>query len=91
VWKPGNILAIALSAAALAGIVWWNWSAFALIGIDMPVFGWAALLAGVVLTIAVGGGLMFLVFFSSRRGYDDAVRMEWDEKRTGADGEGPAP
>ena len=34
--------------------------------------GWVALGFGVVVTLAVGIGLMALVFISSRRGYDDA-------------------
>jgi len=29
----------------------------------------------VVLCFAVGGGLMFLMFFSARRGYDDDVYL----------------
>jgi hypothetical protein len=36
--------------------------------------GWAALVIGAVLTFAVGAGLMALVFFSSRRGYDEDDR-----------------
>lgn len=35
--------------------------------------GIAALILGVVFTLAIGGGLMFLVFFSSRRGHDDSA------------------
>ena len=33
--------------------------------------GWVALGLGVLFTVALGVGLMALVFFSSRRGYDD--------------------
>jgi hypothetical protein len=32
--------------------------------------GWVALVLGVVVTLALGVGLMALVFISSRRGYD---------------------
>lgn len=32
--------------------------------------GWVALVLGVVVTLALGIGLMALVFISSRRGYD---------------------
>ena len=35
--------------------------------------GVAALIIGAVATLLVGGGLMALVFVSSRRGYDDAA------------------
>ncbi len=43
---------------------------------DMPTAGWVALIAGVVLSLAVGIGLMSLLFFSSRRGYDEPPRLE---------------
>lgn len=36
--------------------------------------GWAALIIGAVLTFVVGAGLMALVFYSSRRGYDEDER-----------------
>jgi uncharacterized membrane protein YphA (DoxX/SURF4 family) len=32
--------------------------------------GYIALVLGVIATLAIGGGLMWLVFYSSRRGYD---------------------
>ena len=35
--------------------------------------GMAALIIGGIGTLALGGGLMALVFYSSRRGYDDAA------------------
>jgi hypothetical protein len=41
---------------------------------DISVNGWIAMVLGVVATLAVGGGLMALVFISSRRGYDEPPR-----------------
>lgn len=38
--------------------------------VQMSTFGWVALIAGSFITIAVGGGLMALVFYSSRHDYD---------------------
>jgi hypothetical protein len=35
--------------------------------------GIAALVLGTLFTLALGGGLMFLVFYSSRHGHDDDV------------------
>jgi hypothetical protein len=36
----------------------------------------------IVVTIGIGSGLMALVFFSSRRGYDEAAgRHEWADHR----------
>jgi hypothetical protein len=42
----------------------------------MSVHGWIALSLGIAVSLAVGVGLMALVFFSARRGYDDAANRE---------------
>lgn len=41
------------------------------VGLELSLHGWIALTLGVVLSIALGVGLMSLVFYSARRGYDD--------------------
>ena len=38
---------------------------------DMPGWMYAAMAGGVLFSLIVGGGLMGLVFYSSRAGYDD--------------------
>jgi hypothetical protein len=43
----------------------------ALEGTDISTHGWIALGAGVIVTFGLGAGLMFLVFYSNRQGYDD--------------------
>jgi hypothetical protein len=40
-------------------------------GTDVPTSGYAAMAFGVVISLAVGFGLMALLFYSSRRGYDE--------------------
>ncbi len=57
------LLAVSLWFAAVA------WTHFD-IG-SMPAYGWAALAGGAVMSLIVGGGLMALIFYSSRHGYDD--------------------
>lgn len=42
-------------------------------GIHLSGHGWAALVLAFVLTGAIGGGLMWLMFYSARKGYDDGV------------------
>jgi len=69
--KPSTLLLIAGLLLALAVVVWWDWTVFGTIGFDMPAVGWIALGLGAVVAIAVGSGLMFLLFWSSRRGYDE--------------------
>ena len=38
---------------------------------EISLAGWVAMVLGVLVTLALGIGLMALVFISSRRGYDD--------------------
>ena len=42
----------------------------------MSVHGWIALGLGTLLSLAVGGGLMALVFYSARKGYDDRIEID---------------
>jgi len=61
------ILAFFLLVTLLAGIyLWWSLS-----DVDISLHGVLALTLGSVLSLALGGGLMFLVFYSNRRGHDD--------------------
>jgi len=47
----------------------WGWEQTA--GTAMGFHGWLAVILGVVFTIIVGCGLMGLMFYSSRYGYDE--------------------
>jgi hypothetical protein len=42
----------------------------------MSIHGWIALGLGTFLSLAVGGGLMALVFYSARKGYDERIEIE---------------
>jgi hypothetical protein len=61
----GGLLAI-VTFGVLTG---WDSSA-------MSIHGWIALTLGTVLSLAVGGGLMALVFYSARKGYDDRIEID---------------
>ncbi|OQW63210.1 MAG: hypothetical protein A4S17_07645 [Proteobacteria bacterium HN_bin10] len=63
----GGILAVAAFG------VMSNWDAS-----YMSVHGWIALGLGTFLSLAVGGGLMALVFYSARKGYDDRIEIDRD-------------
>ena len=39
----------------------------------MSIHGWIALILGCVFSLVIGCGLFALMFYSHRRGYDDAV------------------
>ena len=56
----------------LALAVWFAASTFSHIGGDaIPLYGYVAIAGGVLVSLLVGGGLMALVFYSNRHGYDD--------------------
>jgi hypothetical protein len=42
----------------------------------MSIHGWMALGLCTVLSLAIGGGLMALVFHSAHKGYDDRISVE---------------
>lgn len=70
--KPWIIVAILLAllgVAAWAGYRMWTMLA----GVEMTGHGWFAMILGILFSILVGGGLMALVFYSSRHGYDEAA------------------
>lgn len=57
----------------LAIVVWFAgiaWSRFGG-GEPMPAIGYFAIAGGVLFSLLVGGGLMGLVFYSNRHGYDE--------------------
>lgn len=53
----------------------------ALEGVAISTSGMIALGLGVLATLALGIGLMFLVFYSSRRGYDELDRSSPPDSR----------
>jgi hypothetical protein len=64
----GGILAVVMFGVLT------DWDASA-----MSIHGWIALALGTFLSLAVGGGLMALVFHSARKGYDDRIEMDRPE------------
>ena len=68
-------LPLAIAVIALLGIlalaVMFMISAWTRIHAEMSVHGWIALTLGIFFSLIVGCGLMMLVFYSSRRGYDE--------------------
>ena len=47
----------------------------------MPAWGWLMLGLGVFFSLLVGGGLMALVFYSSREGFDEPPELAQKKKR----------
>ena len=69
--KTAFILAAVLVPLLLGATAFsaWTWGQIGDTAIGVQ--GYVALGLGVVATLAIGGGLMWLVFYSSRHGYDD--------------------
>jgi ABC-type multidrug transport system permease subunit len=73
--RRSTLIAAAVAAAVVAivgGIVVSLWGAVGTAEISLA--GWLAMAFGVLATLALGVGLMALVFISSRRGYDELDR-----------------
>ena len=67
------LLALVLGGVVI-GIVVWTVRLWAVMDeVQISGHGMIALTIGVLLSLALGIGLMFLVFYSSRRGHDDDV------------------
>ena len=65
--------------AILAAAIWFASQAWTGIsGPPMPAAGYVAMILGVVFSLVVGCGLMALVFYSSRYGYDDQAQRDDD-------------
>jgi hypothetical protein len=64
--------------ALLALSVWFAAASWARLGGEpIPPYGYVAIVGGVLFSLLIGGGLMALVFYSSRHGYDeDAHRFD---------------
>jgi hypothetical protein len=67
----GVILALLALLAGTAGFAWYVWHELG--DVEISLHGYLALAAGVVATLGLGVGLMWLVYYSHRRGIDDEV------------------
>ena len=66
VWIAISTLLALLAGAVYVGYVGWNST-----DVEMPVTGYVAMTLGIIFSLALGGGLMGLMFYSSRHGYDE--------------------
>jgi len=76
-----NLLIIIPLFVILAASVWWAvglWTSVE--GPPMPAGGYVAMWLGIGFSLVIGCGLMALVFYSSRLGYDERAAGEtWRE------------
>ena len=81
-WVILAVLLIMLIGTVVVSYLGWTSAA----GTDVPASGYIALALGVIFSLAVGFGLMALVFYSSRAGYDEPARLVQED-----DGSKPQP
>jgi hypothetical protein len=67
----GKIILIVALFALLAGSIWFAVQAWTSLDTPIPAQGYIAMALGIVFSLVVGVGLMMLVFYSNRHGYDD--------------------
>ena len=67
-----------LVIAALLGLLglalWVAYRQWILVDVEVPAWAWLAMGFGAFVSVLVGGGLMALIFYSSRHGYDEPPR-----------------
>ncbi len=73
------LLSLAILLLGAVGVMINGWSA--LPNVHISGAGQFALVGGVVISFLVGGGLMALVFYSARKGYDDAIQTPFKPEK----------
>jgi hypothetical protein len=67
-----RILGVLALLAMLAAALWYAYGLWTAVDApDMPAGLYVAMALGVLFSMVIGSGLMALVFYSSRRGYDE--------------------
>jgi len=65
----------------LAAALWFAAGAWvSLSGPPMPAGGYVAMILGIVFSLVIGCGLMALLFYSSRHGYDEPHQADGDDR-----------
>ena len=83
--SAGTLIVLLGLLAASAGVALWAWREIG--EVEISGHGLIALGLGVVVTFLVGAGLMALLLFSARRGYDE--RAHETQKRFEDPAQGP--
>jgi hypothetical protein len=72
--SKGMMLIVGALLALLTASIYYAWRIWTAFGpADMPSWVYGAIAGGVLCSLAIGCGLMALMFYSSRAGYDDAA------------------
>jgi len=75
-------VALIVTLLALLGVsLWFAAHSFMLEGPPMPPEFYIAMAFGIVFSLVVGIGLMALIFYSSRRGFDEPAQLDEGERK----------
>jgi len=66
-----ELFLILVLLAVLAATLWWGIYAWNSVDVEMSIHGYIAMILGIVFSLMIGCGLMALMFYSSRHGYDE--------------------
>ena len=77
VWALLAALLALLGAAVWIAVAGWQSES----DVAMPAHGYVAMALGIFFSIVVGCGLMGLIFYSSRKGYDEPSRRRETETK----------
>ena len=69
-WTTVTVLGLLLIASGVIGYLGWTSA-----DNDVPTSGYVAMALGVIFSLVVGIGLMALLFYSSRAGYDEPATL----------------
>jgi hypothetical protein len=78
--RKGHWIIIVVLLGLLAATVWYIVNVWAATS-SMPTYGYVAMGLGAVVAIAIGVGLMALMYQSNRRGYDDAANKDRSQRK----------
>jgi protein-S-isoprenylcysteine O-methyltransferase Ste14 len=79
------IVLMVLFAMLLFAIVWSMMAWTSAEDAEMSIHGWIALALGTIFSLVIGCGLMALMFYSSRSGYDDTANTNWRSDKSPPD------
>ena len=71
-WAVAAVLLILLAGAVFVARYGWVSAG----DVVMPPWGWLMMGLGIVFSLIVGCGLMILIFYSNRAGFDEAPKIE---------------
>jgi len=83
--RGGVLLLLALFVMLTFAIIWSMMAWTSAEDAEMSIHGWIALGLGTVLSLVIGCGLMILMFYSSRSGYDEVATPRFDGRDLNSD------